>query len=157
MKSRTGEEMLRAFTKLHQKLKSSGLTPKIHRIDNECPATLKAYMKAEKIEYQLVPPHIHRRNTAEKAIATFKDHFIAGLSSMDPYMPMHLWCRLLPQALLTLDLMRQSRINPRLAAYAQIEGVHDYNVNPIAPPGIKISIHEKGNIRKTWAPHGVEG
>ena len=50
MKSRTGEEILRAFTKIHQKLKSSGLTPKIHRIDNECPATLKAYMKADNIE-----------------------------------------------------------------------------------------------------------
>ena len=45
MKSRTGEEILLAFTKLDQKLNNSGLSPMIHRIDNECPATLKAYMK----------------------------------------------------------------------------------------------------------------
>ena len=78
----------------------------IHRIDNECPATLKAYMKTENIAHQLVPPHIHRRNTAEKAIATFKDHLIAGLSSMDSNMPMHLWYRFLPQSFLTLNLLR---------------------------------------------------
>ena len=76
---------------MHDQLKECGLKPKIHRLDNECPASLKAYMKLEKIAYQLVPPHIHRRNTAEKAISTFKDHFIAGLASVSPKMPMHLW------------------------------------------------------------------
>ena len=143
MKSRTGDEILRAFTKIYQKLKSSGLAPKIHRIDNKCPATLKAFIKSENIEYRLVLPHIHRRNTAEKAISTFKGHLIAGLSSMDPNIPMHLWCRLLPQAFLTLNIMRQSSINPNLSAYAQIEGVHDYNAHPIAQPLIEILIHEK--------------
>ena len=125
MKSRTGDEILRAFTKMHEQLKEAGLTPKLHRLDNECPTTLKFYMKKENISYQLVPPHIHRRNTAEKAISTFKDHFIAGLASVSPKMPMHLWCRLLPQAFLTLNLMRQSRINPKLSAYAQLHGIHD--------------------------------
>ena len=56
MKSRTREEILRAFTKLHQKLKNSGLTPNIHRIDNERSTTLNVYMKAGNIAYQLVPP-----------------------------------------------------------------------------------------------------
>jgi hypothetical protein len=31
------------------------------------------------INYQLVPPHMHRRNAAERAIRTFKNHFISGL------------------------------------------------------------------------------
>jgi hypothetical protein len=37
------------------------------------------------IKYQLVPPHIHRRNAAERAIRTFKNHFIAGLSIHQPH------------------------------------------------------------------------
>ena len=38
-----------------------------------------------------------------------------------------------------------------------MEGQHDYNANPVAPPGIKVLIHEKSNVRRTWAPHGIEG
>ena len=73
IKSRTGEELVRAFTVLHEQLKKGGLCPKIHRLDNECPANLKLYMKDGNIEDQLVPPHMHRRDTAENAIATFKE------------------------------------------------------------------------------------
>jgi hypothetical protein len=47
--------------------------------------------------YQLVSPHCHRRNAAERAIRTLNENFVAGLSSVDPYLPMHLWYRLLPQ------------------------------------------------------------
>ena len=145
MKSRTGNEILRAFTKI---LKECGITPKLHRLDNECPAILKSYMKKENISYQLVPPHIHRRNAAEKAISTFKDHFIAGLANASPKMPMHLCYRILPQACLTLNLIQQSRINPKLSAYAQLHGTHDYNAHPVAPPCIQVLIREKSNIRK---------
>ena len=53
--------------------------------------------------------------------------------------------------------MRQSRINPKLSAYAQLHGIHDYNAHPVAPPGIQVLIHEKSNVRKTWSLHGVEG
>ena len=82
---------------------------------------------------------------------------MVGLASVSPKMPMHLWCRLLPQALMTLNLLRQSRMNPRLSAYAQLYGQHDYNINPVAPPGIQVSIYEKSSNRRSWAPHGVEG
>ena len=64
---------------------------------------------------------------------------------------------LLPQALMTLDLLRQIRIHSKLSAYAQMEGRHDYNDNLLAPPDIKGLLHEKSNVHKTWAPHEVEG
>jgi hypothetical protein len=32
----------------------------------------------------LVPPHCHRRSAAELAIRTFKEHFVAGISSVEP-------------------------------------------------------------------------
>ena len=103
-----------------------------------------------------MPPHIHRRNSAERAIQTFKNHFIAGLASTDPNFPLSNWCRLLPQAELTLNLLRHSRLNPKLSAYALLEGVFDFTRTPLAPPGTRIIVHEKPTQRCTWAPHGVD-
>jgi hypothetical protein len=49
------------------------------------------YLTKQGINNQLAPPHIHRRNNAERAIQTFKNHFIAGLFSVDPNFPLKLW------------------------------------------------------------------
>jgi len=89
-----------------------------------------------------VPPYDHRQNNAERAIGIWKDHFVAGLAGLDPNFPMHLWCRLCEQCTQTLNLMRASRINPRLSAEAQLNGAFDYNKTPLAPPGTKVLIHE---------------
>jgi hypothetical protein len=50
-----------------------------------------------------------------------------------------------------------SRINPRLSAEAQLNGQFDYNRTPLAPPGIKVVIHERHDTRKSWDPHGATG
>jgi hypothetical protein len=114
-------------------------------------------MRAKSITFQLVPPHNHRRNAAEKAIGTWKDHFIAGLSSsLDPNFPMHLWCQLIPQATTTLNLLRQSHINPRLSAEAQLNGAFDFNKTPLAPPGTRV-VHEKNTQRGSWDTRGIDG
>ena len=47
-------------------------------------------MHAKNIDFQLVPPHLHRRNTAKRGIGIWKDHFIAKLSSTDTQFPIHL-------------------------------------------------------------------
>jgi hypothetical protein len=79
---------------------------------------LKNFFTVNDIAYQLVPPHFHRRNATERAIGTFKENFLAGLSSVDPAFPLHLWDRLLPQAEITLNLLRTSRLHPQLSAAA---------------------------------------
>ena len=109
------------------------------------------------MEYQLVLPHIHQRNASERAIRTFKNHFIAGLASTDPNFPLSNWCRLLPQAELTLNLLHASRLNPKLSAYAQLEGTFDFTRTPLAPPGTRVIIHEKATTRQIWDPHGTDG
>ena len=157
MKSRTASELLRAYKKLHIFLTDRGLKPVLQRLDNEAPGNLKKFMHDKQINFQLVPPHLHRRNAAERAIGIWKEHFIATLSTTDPQFPMHLWCRLIDQATTTLNLLRPSRINPRLSAEAQLNGAFDYNATPFAPPGSRILVHEKVDKRRTWAPHGVEG
>jgi hypothetical protein len=157
IKNRSAESILEAYQKAHNKLVQAGLCPKLHRLDNECSQILKDYMTNQQEDYQLVPPGIHRRNAAERAIRTFKNHLIAGLSTADPNFPLNLWDRLLDQAYITLNLLRGSRMNPKLSAYAQIEGEFDYNRTPIAPPGIRVVVHEKPQERGSWATHGKDG
>ena len=36
IKSRTEAELLRVFMIMHKKIMSSGIDPKMHRLDNEC-------------------------------------------------------------------------------------------------------------------------
>jgi hypothetical protein len=106
------------------------------------------------VAYQLVPPHCHICNTAERAIHTFKEHFVSGLAYMYPDFPMHLWDRLLHQAAKTLNLLRTSILYPQLSAAVRLYGPVDYNKTSFAPPGCNIIAHEKPNQRQTWAPHG---
>ena len=66
-------------------------------------------MKEDNIDYQLVSPHIHYKTLAERAIQTFKSHFIAGLASLDLDFTISEWDRLIPQAELTLNILKAVR------------------------------------------------
>jgi hypothetical protein len=114
MKSRSASEWVKAYDTIHQELTVKGFKPKLQTLDNEALAALKIFFTANYVEYQLVPPHCHRRNAAERAIRTFKEHFVAGLSSVDPAFPLHLWEIILPQADIILNLLRTSRLHPQI-------------------------------------------
>jgi hypothetical protein len=109
------------------------------------------------VEYQLVPPHCHRRNAAERAIITFKEYFVSELASVDPDFPLHLWDHLLPHAEITLNLLCKSRQHPQLSAAAHYHSMVDYNKTDFALPGCKIIAHKKPSQRRTWAPHRQRG
>ena len=104
-------------------------------LDNELPGSLKQFLHDSSVKFQLVLPHLHHTNAAERAIQTYKDHLIACLSSCDPNLPLHIWDRLIPHATLTLNLLFPSRLNLRLLAESQMNGASDFNRTPIAPPG----------------------
>jgi hypothetical protein len=95
--NRTASCLLAANEKLHQSLCKAGLRPKLQCLDNECSTLLKEFLDAKAIDFQLVPPAVHRRNAAEScAIRTsFQNHFIAGLCGVDKDFPLHLWDQLL--------------------------------------------------------------
>ena len=76
---------------------------------------------------------------------------------MDKDFPIHLWCKLVPQSVITLNLLRCSQLNPKLSAWAQLHGHFDFNRTPIAPPGIRVIAHNKPANRGTWSPHGLDG
>jgi hypothetical protein len=157
MKPRSASECVKAYYHIHQELTAKGFKPKLQTLDNEESAALKNFFTTNDVEYQLVTPHCHRRSAAERAIRTFKEHFVAGLSSVDPTFPLHLWDRLLPQAEITLNLPRTSRLHPQFSAAAHFHGLVDYNKTSFAPPGCKITAHKKPGKRRAWAPHGHHG
>ena len=157
MKNCSGSELLKGYTTIHNLLSERGLAPKMHYLNNKCPTVLQPFMTEKDEHFQLVPPHLHRRNSAERAIQTFKNHFIAGLAIVNKKIPVHLCCRFLPHCLLTSKLLRPSRINPKLSAYAQLHGAFNFNRTPLAPLGTKMIIHDKSAIRGSWATRGYEG
>ena len=83
MKICSEKELLKVYTTIHNLISERGLAPKIHYLDNECPKVLQQFMTEKEERFQLVPPHLHRRILAERAIQTFKNHFIAGLASVN--------------------------------------------------------------------------
>jgi hypothetical protein len=157
MKSRSASEWVKSHDSIHQELTVKGFKPKLQPLDNEASAALMNYFTINDIDYQLVPPHCHRRNSAKRAIRNFKEHFVARLSSVDPSFQIHFWDRLLPQAEITLNILRTSRLHPQISAAAHYHGLVDYNKTAFAPPGCKIIAHEKPGNRQTWAPNGQHG
>ena len=59
--------------------------------------------------------------------------------------------------MLTLNLLRNARTNPNLSAWEYIFGCYYFKATPLAPPGIKLVIHEKPTQRGSWDPPGVVG
>jgi len=95
MRHRTLGEMIRAYQKLVDRMKKCGVASKHHALDNEYSREFKEAIKENQMTYQLADAHDHRCNIAEKAIQTFKDHFVPVLCGADDNFPMHLWDQLL--------------------------------------------------------------
>ena len=157
MKNRSDESFVAAYKDIYEYLESKGFKPTLNVTDNECSKAVQDYINSQKVDWQLVEPNNHRVNAAERAIQTFKNHFISGLCSVDKLFPLQLWCYLLAQAELTLNLLRTSRIDPTKSAYEVLEGTFKYNSTPLAPPGTKALIFEPTSRRTAWGPHAVDG
>ena len=82
MNNRSDKDTIRAFTSLTEDFKNRIINPGFNFMDNEAYTALKLTITTMHIKYQLVPLSNHRANGAERAIQTFKNHFIAGLCSV---------------------------------------------------------------------------
>ena len=54
------------------------------------------------------------------------------------------------QAVRSMNVLRTSRLHPKLSADHILEGVHDLNKNPWAPPAIRATILNPPNVRASW-------
>ena len=80
-----------------------------------------------------------------------------GLGTLDPSFPITEWDRLLHKAVITLNLLRNAQVAPKILAYAYVFGQYDINSNPMAPPGTKVVIYDKHAKQGSWQYHGSEG
>jgi hypothetical protein len=159
MKSKEQDSYLRAYRETYAFYKSKDIIPKCQRLDNETSTALETFFREEaKVDFQYVPPKSHRRNKAERAMRTMKNHLIATYASADANCPLFLWDEAIAQANITVNLLRPWADDPTISAY---EGVYkkpyDFLANPIAPFGTAVLIYETPEERKTWADHGVPG
>ena len=72
-------------------MKDQGIVPKNQVLDNKILAVYKKEIRATHMTFQLVPQHDHCCNLADKAIQTWKYHFIgvtSGKKSVFPRPPM---------------------------------------------------------------------
>jgi len=79
------------------------------------------------------------------------------LSGVNDRFPLSLWCYLVRPAELTVNLLRQSNVVPKISAYAHVHGQHDYMKRPFAPLGCSVMAHIKPKNRRTWDVHGEVG
>ena len=157
MKNKTEGSMIKAYLALWERLTATGtVKPTTHIMDNEASAEYKKVIR-KNCTIQLVPPNNHRRNLAERAIQTFKSHFIAIIAGVDDTFPMRLWDKLLPQTIVTLNLLRQSNAVPSVSAYQYVRGIFDYNKTPLGPMGSAVQMHESRDNRSTWAERSIDG
>ena len=82
-----------------------------------------------------MPPDVHRRNVVERAIRTFKAHFLSVLVGIADSLPNYLWDHMLPQTELTLNLLRQSTLAPKMSAWEHFNGLFNFDATPIGPLG----------------------
>ena len=133
MRKKTAGEMMAAYRKTMKRFKKANIIVKKHILDNEISAEFKGEIEKHQCEYKLVPKGMHRRNIAERAIQTWKSHAIGLFSGLPETCPLSLWCQMLPQIDMYVNMLRQSNTNLNVCAWTQLYGVHDFNRHPLAP------------------------
>lgn len=157
IKSTKSEDIIGAFEEIFQYLKDRGYSPKLNVTDNQAASQIKQFLSENDCQWQFVEPHNHRVNAAERAIQTFKNHFISGLCCTDSEFPLQLWDQLTEQAEITLNLLRTSRRDPSKSAYEDLHGEpFDFNRTPLAPPGTRAVVYDHPSSRASWAPRGSD-
>ena len=158
LKTRKAKDLTEAYQRIYQRWKATGvICPNWHILDNEAPEEFKQAIRENNCRVELTPADVHRRNLAEKGMQTFKGHFKSVLAGVSDDFPIREWDELLPQTVLTLNLLRQSNVAPNISAYAYHHGSFDYNRMPLAPMGCAVQFHIKPDRRKTWGEHSMDG
>jgi hypothetical protein len=153
---RSASRIRSAYSATYTFFRQLGLHVRVQILDNETSESLFTYFQTANIAYQLVPPDQKRANSAERAIQTFRRHFLNLLATTHPSFPINHWPALLPQAELTLNLMRPYADLHSISAHNGIfRKPYDFLSHPIAPCGTLIVLHN--TRRETWDNFGLIG
>ena len=108
------------------------------------------------MKYQIAPRGNHRTKVAERGIQALKNHFQSVLYGCNPTFSKNQWGRVLPVAVLTLNMLQLSQIDPAKSAYNELWGNFNFIKTPLALPGCLIVAHERAQERETWIDHRVK-
>eukprot|EP00804_Cyclotella_cryptica_P025775 CCRYP_002953-RA/>CCRYP_002953-RA protein AED:0.55 eAED:0.48 QI:0/0/0/1/0/0/2/0/300 len=86
-----------------------------------------------------------------------QDHFISVLAGVADGFPINQWDKLLPETILTLNLVWQSNTAPNISAWAYHHGSFDYNRMLIVPMRCEVQFHIKPTRQKTFGEHSGDG
>eukprot|EP00804_Cyclotella_cryptica_P021893 CCRYP_000851-RA/>CCRYP_000851-RA protein AED:0.26 eAED:0.15 QI:0/0/0/1/0/0.33/3/0/868 len=151
------ETILKAFDEVFQELKTKGLKPTFNVTDNQAAQSIKTYLTNVQTKWQFVEPNNHQVNAAERQFKLIKTTSSVVCALQTRIGHLQLWDTLTQQALITLNLLRTSRIDPTKSAYHQLHGHrYDWNAHPLSPPGTKAIIYESPNTRTSWGPRGLD-
>jgi hypothetical protein len=158
MKSRTAKELTEAYKRIYARWKATGvICPNWHVLDNKAPAEFLEVICENGCRVEKTPADIHQGNIAGRVIQTYKSHFIATMAGVSDDFPIHQWHELVPQIVLTLNLLRQLLVAPNILAYAYHHGNFNYVRMPLAPMGCAVQFHIKPNRCKPWGEHASDG
>lgn len=121
---------------INQRFENADIAHKMYIVDSKASSELKQAMTDKNINYQLVPPHNHRANSAERAIQTLKEYFKTILATAYPKFPAGLWD-------FFTGLGCHNAESPRLSAYACIHRSFNINTTPLAPPTTRVVVQIK--------------
>jgi hypothetical protein len=156
MPSKNNGAMIAVFTDILANLNACGYAPTLNVMDNQCSKAVEAHIQCNNMDIHLVPPYNDRVNTAKCAIATFKEHFISALATVDKNCPLQLWDDFLPQVELTLNLPQFSQRDPTKSANEEVNGKFDYIKTPFAQLSTKGLVYNDQAIGASWALHNTD-
>jgi len=133
-----------------------GFKPAFNFMDNVASKIVQTYLTKEKVKVQLEEPHNHRVHAAKCTIQTFKNHLIAGLSTVDDKCPVTIWDQFIPQAQDSFNMLQTSQVHPQLSAYHVLEGVHDFNRIPWRLIGTSTTIFIPPETQISFGPRAID-
>ena len=91
IQTRLAVDIKKGYDVLYKKLLLSGIIPVLQRMDNETSKDLIKTINEKNLSYQIASPGDHRLLPVERAIQTFKNHFISILYGADRTFPANQW------------------------------------------------------------------
>ena len=125
-----------------KQLHVANIVPIKHTMENEVSEVLETLIgEYYNMGLELVPLGGHIHNAADVDILNFKSHFISILVGVTYDFPKDLWGWILPQAEVTINLLRLSNATAAVSAYAHMSGLFHYNKMLLAPLGCQVQVH----------------
>ena len=96
IKSCKAEALVDGFNECYNVLRNNGFEADIVRRNNENSKLLIDYITTIKLTYKLASLEDHQTDYIERAIQTYKNHFISALKGVDPIFSCDCWDFLMP-------------------------------------------------------------